>query len=522
MEKEKYYWKKWTKGKMIGGGLIALSLLLCVFAWRGLRQKNTTLRLQDIYKQARTDNIMESRGEGRQFTIHMEGENDWTAQYDAAELSDEQFAALKNRSVSWEKQQARVSEAKIPKLGAEGFCGNGFFEEKELEKARVYQMKDRACYYLLVEDGETGGEYLAKYHQCSDQNTSMADVLRNFLQIGGEGDINSVTLEDTRGVEYGGSNIMGIFMGEKEKAQFYRHLCEIPLGEMYYDEGLLLDEVYGTIFPEAVKEERYLIGLENRQGETLVIQYQKADEVDYICAEGEEMVDVYRVPKEQMSFWRQVFEENARPDAAEEECQSTQDEDMSEMRSAKPVIYLYPQKTEDISVKVDNIDFTAVYPDYQDGWRVRAEKDGTLHMYQRDGKTLDEGREYYALYYEGNSEMKPDWRNGFTVQKTECRTFLEEKLRILGLSDREAEEFILYWLPKLERYPAVDVHFTEQSVLDDMVPLTISPMPQTTIRVFMQWRPHIDGAKLPEQKLSPVARKGYTAVEWGGSGRDEG
>ena len=183
----------------------------------------------------------------------------------------------------------------------------------------------------------------------------------------------------------------------------------------------------------------------------------------------------------------------------------------------KPVIYLYPKKTQDIHVEVENVDFTTVYPDYDDGWHVRARRDGTLQMYQRDGKTLDEGREYYALYYEGTSDLEEGWQSGFTVERKDYREFLEEKLRILGLSDREAEEFILYWLPRMERHPSVDVHFVEQSLLDEKVPLNISPKPDTTIRVFMQWREHGNGNDIPEeQPLRPVDRKGYVGVEWGG------
>lgn len=190
----------------------------------------------------------------------------------------------------------------------------------------------------------------------------------------------------------------------------------------------------------------------------------------------------------------------------------------SEILEEKPVIYLYPEKMRDIHVEVENVDFTTVYPAYDGGWHVRARRDGTLQMYQRDGKTLEEGREYYALYYEGKSDLKEDWKRGFTVEKRDYREFLEEKLRVLGLSDREAEEFILYWLPRMERYDSVDVHFVEQSLLDERVPLRISPKPDTVIRVFMQWREHEEGKNIPrEQTLLPVARRGYVGVEWGGS-----
>ena len=41
-------------------------------------------------------------------------------------------------------------------------------------------------------------------------------------------------------------------------------------------------------------------------------------------------------------------------------------------------------------------------------------------------------------------------KEGFIVKGEDTAKFLEEKLEILGLNEREAEEFIIYWLPKLE------------------------------------------------------------------------
>ena len=48
--------------------------------------------------------------------------------------------------------------------------------------------------------------------------------------------------------------------------------------------------------------------------------------------------------------------------------------------SAKPVIYLYPEQETMVSVSLDYAGtLTATYPAYENGWRVTAEPDGTLH-----------------------------------------------------------------------------------------------------------------------------------------------
>ena len=45
----------------------------------------------------------------------------------------------------------------------------------------------------------------------------------------------------------------------------------------------------------------------------------------------------------------------------------------------KPVIYLYPEQEQDVSVRLDyDGKLTCTYPEYDDGWDVTAAPDGTL------------------------------------------------------------------------------------------------------------------------------------------------
>ena len=114
--------------------------------------------------------------------------------------------------------------------------------------------------------------------------------------------------------------------------------------------------------------------------------------------------------------------------------------------SFKPIIYLYPDVERDISVKLgykDNI--TVSYPKYNDGWSVKAKPDGTL---------IEHGtsRELYALYYENLNAIDFNiQKDGFVVLSDDIVPFLEEKLEILGLNSKEIQEFIIYWLPVLEK-----------------------------------------------------------------------
>ena len=49
-----------------------------------------------------------------------------------------------------------------------------------------------------------------------------------------------------------------------------------------------------------------------------------------------------------------------------------------------------------------------------------------------------------------------------------------------------------------------------------MAPLTITPAPQTVIRVFFDSKPLDAPIQITPQQLTPKQRVGFTVVEWGG------
>ena len=180
--------------------------------------------------------------------------------------------------------------------------------------------------------------------------------------------------------------------------------------------------------------------------------------------------------------------------------------------AAKPIIYLYPETETNVSVELGNPEkITCSYPKYTSGWKVIAKPNGDL-------TEIDSGKELYALYYESENKIPFSVeQDGFIVKGEDSARFLEEKLKILGLTDREAEEFIVYWLPRLEANPYNYIRFATQEEIDANMPLTITPTPDTTIRVMMVWKGLVSPIKVQEQQLESVARNGFVAVEWGGT-----
>lgn len=179
---------------------------------------------------------------------------------------------------------------------------------------------------------------------------------------------------------------------------------------------------------------------------------------------------------------------------------------------AKPIIYLYPEKEQAISVELDfDGRLTHTYPAYpEDGWKVWAKPDGTLFD--------EKGKEYYALYWEGQERESFQVEEGFVVPGKKSAEFLETSLEILGLNRREANEFIVYWLPKLENNPYNLIHFSSTQY-EEMAALTVTPQPETVIRVMMVYQPLQEPMDIPQQNLFDLRkeRKGFTLVEWGGT-----
>ena len=175
----------------------------------------------------------------------------------------------------------------------------------------------------------------------------------------------------------------------------------------------------------------------------------------------------------------------------------------------KPVIYLYPEQKTDVSVNL-LLDghLTCTYPAYDGLWRVTATPDGTL--------TDENGQTYNYLYWEGETNAQWDMTKGFCIKGEDTAAFLEESLEMLGLTRKEANEFIVYWLPLMEQNPYNIISF-QSDAYTDTAKLQIDPAPDTLIRVFMTWQASQVPIELQKQVLAAPERTGFTVVEWGGT-----
>lgn len=178
----------------------------------------------------------------------------------------------------------------------------------------------------------------------------------------------------------------------------------------------------------------------------------------------------------------------------------------------KPVIYLYPTKEMQVNVKLD-FNGTDLYTWPKVGeaaeWDVTARPDGML--------TDTKGDQFPYLFWEGKQRNLSwiDNTSGFVVSSLSVETFLQEKLKVLGLNPRERADFITYWGPRMHKSGYYFIRF-ETVNYAKAIPLSITPAPTTMQRIMMVFAPLSSDRKVKEQSLTPFTRKGFTVIEWGG------
>lgn len=180
----------------------------------------------------------------------------------------------------------------------------------------------------------------------------------------------------------------------------------------------------------------------------------------------------------------------------------------------KPAIYLYPEENTILNVQVTpNIKFTKTIPEYPvGGWNVKAFPNGNI----LDLKT---GLNFDYLYWSGLVIDYPVEKDlGWVVEKNNIEEFLDDKLSVLGLNEKEISDFKEYWMEKLSEKPYYQISFVSRYDIDRLSPLKISPIqPNNVIRVLMTAKGLDEFKLLKEQILPPTPiRNGFVVAEWGG------
>lgn len=176
----------------------------------------------------------------------------------------------------------------------------------------------------------------------------------------------------------------------------------------------------------------------------------------------------------------------------------------------KPVIYLYPQETMQIEVNVEPTDGISISdPEIGDGWKVVATPDSRIFNYADRGV-------YPYLFWEGFAADFVTPEEGFVIAENEVSDFFDEKLAVLGLNQTEIADFKEFWVPRLSGQPYYFITFVPQEDFEKYAPLSVTPEPDSVIRVFFDYQGLDEAVEVKEQSLATPVREGFTVVEWGG------
>ncbi len=174
---------------------------------------------------------------------------------------------------------------------------------------------------------------------------------------------------------------------------------------------------------------------------------------------------------------------------------------------AKPVVYLYPTETTDVSVSLDAL-VTQSDPQYDSGWDVTAYPDGTLMVH---------GKKYDSLFWDGyGNGTYPELHTGFVVPTDQAIPMMKEHLAQMGFNSKEISDFAEFWMPHMPEEPFTRFSWIGTVGMENLAKLSIVPKPDTLIRAFIDFEGLAEQTHIDPQIIPSYERTGFVATEWGG------
>jgi len=176
----------------------------------------------------------------------------------------------------------------------------------------------------------------------------------------------------------------------------------------------------------------------------------------------------------------------------------------------KPNIYIYPIEETTIDVKLNFLQGGKVIksiPEYNNGngWKnLNVKPDGIIND------------QYEFLFYEASMSDKWQYKNGWVIKKEKLVSFFRQNLTETGFNEKEIEDFVEYWIPRLDKFDYYALYPQYNNEIDKLIELKISQQPDNILRLFYV----IDGMNkkinLTEPTIPEFNRTDFVVTEWGG------
>jgi len=172
----------------------------------------------------------------------------------------------------------------------------------------------------------------------------------------------------------------------------------------------------------------------------------------------------------------------------------------------KPNIYLYSNIDMNVNVKIYPSDWiTKSIPEYKkSGWEANI-VDGSLN-----------GNDDY-LFYEAivpNEGFQKE--KAFTVNKNNRKNDMTYILDLYGFNEKEKQDFIDYWMNKLDDEKDYVFYPQQTSVVQQIMPLVLSIQPDNIYRIWFFIEQKENQQYESPNDIEVIKRTEFTLVEWGG------
>ena len=187
--------------------------------------------------------------------------------------------------------------------------------------------------------------------------------------------------------------------------------------------------------------------------------------------------------------------------------QSCEPDERKEDLVYKPNIYIYPEEEIQLDVilsfPMGGKVITSI-PEYINGWSVTVDKNGIIDDI------------YSYLFYES---LQPDiWQksDGWLIKKSELESFFRMNMAEFGFFGQEIDDFIDYWIPRLNDHSFYAIYPQTKELIDDVIEIYFSTQPKNSLRLFYVIKGHesiVD--ELPVPEIESFNREGFYVTEWG-------
>lgn len=173
----------------------------------------------------------------------------------------------------------------------------------------------------------------------------------------------------------------------------------------------------------------------------------------------------------------------------------------------KPNIYIYPNEQIQLTVKLDfpiGGKVVTSIPEYGTSWNISVDTNGLID------------NTYFYLFYEST---QPDiWQKnyGWFLKKDELESFFRKNMGDYGFRGREIDDFIDYWIPRLNNYAFYSIYPQTKELINNVIQFDFSKQPDNLLRLFyvVKGQNQLEN-QLIEPTIDSFMREGYYITEWG-------